>query len=131
MIETRFPAEKGKYLMGPVTMRNIRLGIGSYVQSDCILIATEKHMIRIGDNCAIGHWCYITTKMHSTEDHTQIFYGNITICDNTWLGNGVVVYPNVIIGADCVIGAHTVITHDIPDGSKVFNIKQIQKEFRD
>jgi len=40
----------------------------------------------------------------------------ITIGDNVWLGGGVIVCPGVTIGADCVIGAGSVVTRDIPAG---------------
>jgi acetyltransferase-like isoleucine patch superfamily enzyme len=40
------------------------------------------------------------------------------------------VYPGVTIGEGCVIGHATTITHDVPPGSKVYNIKQIERNFR-
>ena len=34
---------------------------------------------------------------------------------NVWIGEGVCIMPGVSIGKGCVIGAHSIITKDIPD----------------
>ena len=39
----------------------------------------------------------------------------VLIDDGTWLGTNVVVVGNVHIGKQCVIGANSVVTKDIPD----------------
>ena len=38
----------------------------------------------------------------------------ITVGDNCWFGANVNVMPGVTIGEGCVIGAGSVVTHDIP-----------------
>lgn len=38
----------------------------------------------------------------------------ITIGNNVWIGEGVIVMPGVTIGDGCVIGAHSVVSKDIP-----------------
>ncbi|MCK7499235.1 MAG: hypothetical protein MZW92_58750 [Comamonadaceae bacterium] len=40
--------------------------------------------------------------------------GPVIIEDEVWLGQGVVVLPNVRIGRSSIIGANAVVTHDIP-----------------
>ena len=42
---------------------------------------------------------------------------NCVFLDHCWLGGGVIVCPGVKIGGRCVIGAGSVVTHDIPDDS--------------
>ena len=39
------------------------------------------------------------------------------IGDDTWIGTNVVIAGTVEIGKHCVIGANSVVTHDIPDYS--------------
>lgn len=38
----------------------------------------------------------------------------ITIGDNVWIGEGVIIMPGTTIGDGCVIGAHSVVSKDIP-----------------
>jgi acetyltransferase-like isoleucine patch superfamily enzyme len=99
----------------------MKIGLNSYINSTSILLEKNGKTITIGDNVAIGHWCYISTQMHKTENHREWFSGDIIIKDNVWVGNGVVVYPNVTIGENCVIGAHVVVTHDVPPNTKIYN----------
>ena len=41
----------------------------------------------------------------------------VSFSPSYWLGGGVIVCPGVKIGCRCVIGAGSVVTHDIPDNS--------------
>ena len=41
----------------------------------------------------------------------------ITVGNNVWFGGGVKVLPGVTIGDNCVIGAGSVVTKDIPANS--------------
>ena len=41
--------------------------------------------------------------------------GGVSIGDDTWIGTNVVIAGTVKIGRHCVIGANSVVTHDIPD----------------
>lgn len=40
-------------------------------------------------------------------------FGKIIVGDNTYIGNNVIILPGVTIGADCVIGANSVVTKSI------------------
>ncbi len=40
--------------------------------------------------------------------------GPVRICRNVWLGEKVTILPNVTVGEGSVIGANSVVTHDIP-----------------
>ena len=40
---------------------------------------------------------------------------NVHIGDGSWLGTHVVIAGNITIGKHCVIGANSVVKHDIPD----------------
>lgn len=39
----------------------------------------------------------------------------ISIGNNCWFGGKTIVLPGMLTGSDCVIGAGSVVTHDIPD----------------
>ena len=43
--------------------------------------------------------------------------GPIYIGENSWIGENACIMPNVSIGKGCIIGANSVVTHNIPDYS--------------
>ena len=46
-----------------------------------------------------------------------MFGGGIFIGNNVWIGANCCILPNVHIGDNCVIGAGSVVTKDIPSNS--------------
>lgn len=79
--------------------------------------------ITIGNDVWTGHHVYITDQNHGYESiEIPISQQSqperpVVIGDGSWLGFGTVVLPGVTIGKHVVIGANSVVTHDIPDYS--------------
>jgi acetyltransferase-like isoleucine patch superfamily enzyme len=79
--------------------------------------------IEIGNDVWTGHNVYITDQNHGYEDVTRPISQQsqperaVKIGDGSWLGYGSVVLPGVTIGEHCVIGANSVVTHDVPSFS--------------
>jgi len=48
--------------------------------------------------------------------------GRVHIGEGTWLGTNVVIVGNISVGKQCVIGANSVVTKDIPDYSVAVGI---------
>jgi acetyltransferase-like isoleucine patch superfamily enzyme len=46
----------------------------------------------------------------------------ITIERNVWIGTAATVLPGVTIGADSVVGAGAVVTHDVPPATLVAGV---------
>jgi len=105
---------------------DVRIGENSYVNDSGMLLAQDGYHIEIGKDCAIGHWVYMNTRMHKTDNHLEYFKGNIHIGDHVWVGNGAVIYPNVTVGDGAVIGAHCVIAHDIPPNMVVYVTQEMR-----
>jgi acetyltransferase-like isoleucine patch superfamily enzyme len=64
---------------------------------------------------------YISDNIHAYKDVTKpimhqpiVHKGNVYIGDNSWIGESVSII-GANIGKHCVIGANSVVTHDIPD----------------
>ena len=98
----------------------IRIGRRAYISRGVTLGAVG--LVEIGDFALIGPGCYITDSNHvfsdpevPVPDQGVLSNGPTIIEDNVWLGANVVVTSGVRIGRRCVIGANSVVTHDIPE----------------
>ena len=98
---------------------HIHLGKQVFINTNCYLMDCAP--ITIGDHVFIGPHCGFYTASHQLN-YTMRNAGlekalPITIGSNVWFGGHVVVLPGVTIGDGCVIGAGSVVTHDIPANS--------------
>lgn len=84
------------------------------------LVALDVARITIGDDVQIGPRAQLLTATHPVEAEPRRAKWEsaepIVIGDNVWLGGGVIVCPGVTVGADTVVGAGAVVTHDLPQG---------------
>lgn len=71
--------------------------------------------ITIGNNVRVGANCVIADSDFHLNDPRVGGAKPIVICDNVWLGYGVIVMKGVTIGKNSVIGMNSVVTHDIPE----------------
>lgn len=62
--------------------------------------------------CVTGHPLDPEYRLGGTQFSLPIHIGN-----RVWLGAGVMVMPGVTIGDNCVIGAGSIVTKDIPANS--------------
>ena len=101
----------------------LQIGDGTSIGNFNHIFATEK--IIIGKKVLTADKVYISDNLHSYEDVTipimdqkikQI--NHVEIGDGTWIGENVCIL-GVKIGKNCVIGANSVVTKDIPDYSVV------------
>ena len=97
----------------------IAVGAGCFINYDAILLDCAS--ITIGDNVSIGPPAQLVTALHPVDDYEARRAGwesaaPIVLGDNVWLAAGVIVCPDVTIGAKSVIGAGSVVIGDIPAG---------------
>lgn len=101
---------------------NLRCGDRVFINFNATILAQAP--VTLGDDVMIGPNCSLITVGHPVADH-QMRRGGweqakpISIGANTWLGANVTVLPGVSIGKNCVLGAGTMVTRDIPDNSLV------------
>lgn len=131
--------------------------------SDYLNKGNERNIITIGDNCVFGQYNHITAinrikigtnlltgryVLISDNSHGSFSWddlhihpsrrkviskGEIIIGNNVWIGDKVTIMANVRIGDGCIIGANSVVTHDIPNysiavGAPAKVIKTIDKK---
>lgn len=98
---------------------NTEVGENFYCNHDCVFLDCAK--ITFGDNVFIAPQCGFYTAAHPIEAKIRNagleFAKPITVGNDVWIGGGVKILPNVTIGDNCVIGAGSVVTRDIPANS--------------
>lgn len=111
------PGENGiiaigeRFVMGDLcqieAMRNVTIG-------DDVLLASKVY---IGDSSHGSYSNEAQTEPSVPPNDRPVFSKEIHIADRVWIGNGVSILPGVHIGEGCVIGAGSVVTHDIPSNT--------------
>lgn len=96
---------------------HIYIGEGSYVNFNCNFI--DDGIITIGKRVMLGSAVTIATVGHPIcPDLREYMYtAPVTIEDNCWIGANVTICPGVTIGKNSVIGAGSVVIHDVPANS--------------
>lgn len=104
--------------------------IGEYSEISMYSRVASAGHVKIGKNVLTGPHVFIADYNHEYRNpHKPIMYQgnsfipksngepNLVIDDGTWIGTNVVIVGNIRIGKNCVIGANSVVTKDIPDYS--------------
>ena len=101
---------------------SLKIGATTSIQQRCQLSA-HLAPIEIGCGVQVGPHCAFYSYDHGMAPGDLIMRqpcqtkGGIVVGDDAWLGFGVIVLNCVRIGKGAVIGAGSVVTHDIPDGA--------------
>jgi acetyltransferase-like isoleucine patch superfamily enzyme len=96
----------------------LEIGDDTYIGPHSVLGAGGK--LRIGRDVTIGAYVQILAENHNFGDprvainEQGVTRRGITVDDGCWLGNSVIVIDGVHIGPRAVIGAGSVVTHDVP-----------------
>ncbi|WP_407332590.1 sugar O-acetyltransferase [Enterovibrio sp. 27052020O] len=96
------------------------IGENVFMNFNCTILDVAP--VRIGNRVMMANNVQLLTATHPLDVARRVFdleeYGlPITIGDNVWLGGSVIVLPGVTIGKNCVIGAGSVVTKDVPANS--------------
>lgn len=135
IIKELFPDAVDLCLMGPIYFDfgiNTKFGKGCYANFNFTVL--DCMTVEIGDNVFFGPNVSLYTPVHPflPEERNPYFdkeKGYITdkeynkpikIGSNCWFGGSVTIIGGVTIGNNCVIGAGSVVTRDIPDNSLAF-----------
>jgi acetyltransferase-like isoleucine patch superfamily enzyme len=110
--------EPGVWITAPDRAR-VLIGGGTFLNQGVMIAATE--LVEIGEHCMLANGCLVTDADHRFDDPDRpvpwqgfTSKGPTRLGANVWCGANVVVTSGVTIGERCVIGANSVVTHDIP-----------------
>jgi acetyltransferase-like isoleucine patch superfamily enzyme len=100
----------------------IHIGKKSFINYGATIL--DMTDVYIGDDVRIAPNVSIYTVWHPLnwkERMDRVCYTDeVYIGDHTWICGDVTILPGVKIGKRCVIGAGSVVTHDIPDDSLAY-----------
>ncbi|WP_302420945.1 hypothetical protein [uncultured Megasphaera sp.] len=129
-----FSAGKGLWLEAVTEYKGVKLAprieIGNGVSLSDFNHIGAAHYIRIGNHVLFGSKCYVTDHNHGIykgenqsnpsippTERELTTNGFVIIDDNVWIGDNVVILPNVHIGYGTIIGANSIVSKDIPPNS--------------
>lgn len=102
---------------------NITVGRSVFIGHGCMF--TGHGAIDIGDEVMIANKVNLVTSGHPVEPDRRrdfITVAPISIGRNVWIGTAATVLPGVTVGADSVVAAGAVVTHDVPPATLVAGV---------
>lgn len=94
---------------------NAQIIIGDNCGFSGVSIVSDNKVI-IGNNVLVG----ANSLIGDRDDHSNIYPSlpqSVIIGDNTWIGMNVIILKGVKIGRNCIVGAGSIVTKDIPDNT--------------
>lgn len=111
------PLDESTTVLPPVYIdygKPVTIGKRCFIQQCCTFFG--RGGIIIGDDVFIGPKCNLITINHDVNpDNRSATYGRpIVIEDKVWIGINSTILPGVKIGYGSIVGAQSVVTHDVP-----------------
>jgi maltose O-acetyltransferase len=96
----------------------LKIGRNVYIMTPQDIDGNLCWLVSIGDDCVLSQDVLILAHDASTEKHLGYNkISKVTIGCRTYIGARAIILPGVNIGDDVIIGAGSVVTHDIPNNS--------------
>jgi acetyltransferase-like isoleucine patch superfamily enzyme len=116
--------DRGTILLvsGDTTTLAIEIGANVYINRHTMIDACES--VRIGADCMIGPFCYITDHDHSRDPAGRPAGGPlvskpVVLEPRCWIGAHATILKGVVVGAGAIVGAGSVVTKNVPPGAVV------------
>lgn len=111
----------------PGRVKTLFVGDNCNIGDNVHIVAMEH--VTIGNNCLFASKVFVSDTSHGRYDNIdpdsspdscpndrKLYTKPVHIGNNVWIGENAVILLGVSIGNGCIIGANSVVTHDLPDG---------------
>jgi acetyltransferase-like isoleucine patch superfamily enzyme len=112
--------------------KNVSIGDRCTFSAFVVLDAHAK--ITVGNDCMFALRVTVSTATHDytrTPMNAQTLTKPVVIGNDVWFGVGATVLPGVTIGDGAVIGAHALVTKDVPPRAIVVGVPARVAKYRD
>lgn len=103
--------------------RNSGMSVGNNCNICCNIMTTEPYLVSIGNNVTISGDVQLITHDNSVckiyGDGRDLF-GQISICDNCFIGAGCIIMYGVTIPSNCIIGAGSVVSKSLNKSDYIY-----------
>ena len=96
-----------------VCIDRIKIGKNVFINSNALFMA--RGGITIEDDVQIAANCQFLTNNHDPYERQILSCKPILIKEGAWIGAGASIMPGICIGKRAIVGAASVVTHDVPD----------------
>lgn len=96
--------------------RGMKIGSDFNRQQGCYIDPTHPFLVEIGNDVTLS--IRVTVMAHDASTKKALGYtkiGRVTIGDHVFVGANTTILPGVHIGNNCIIGAASLVTKDIPE----------------
>lgn len=100
---------------------NLHLADGVYLNAGCVIL--DSAPVWIGADSLLGPGVHIYCAEHHLDQQERKKgierARQVKIGSSVWIGGGAIVLPGITIGDGAIVGAGSVVTHDVQLGSRV------------
>lgn len=93
----------------------ISIGDGTYLNRNVEIVAASS--VTLGRNCAIGRDVIVMDSDQHAVGGAPFVAEPVLVEDRAWIGARTIILKGVTIGHDSLVGAGSIVTHDIPPWS--------------
>ncbi len=105
----------GSRVVAPITVvrpHRVSIGRDAIIMPGCLMMSAGG--ITIEDEVQIVANVQLISNNHDLDNRWIITCKPVRICRRAWIGAGATILPGVTVGENAVVGAASVVTHDVP-----------------
>ena len=107
---------EGSYVLPPMQLvcpERIKIGKNVFINGN--LLSMSRGGIEIEDDVQIAANVQLLSNNHDPYDRMILTCKPVLVKKGAWIGAGATILPGVCIGKYAIVGAASVVTHDVPD----------------